>query len=202
MSWKRLSAYHAAARTAFGRSRGSSGRHAAEWTVTIRPTWLAFVVAFPGVIGALALGAALSRGGTNDGAYPLGIGALLGSVVLLALGLKSRLVVTGDQITVRFFGLRGTTVRFADLASATFGMVFPSISFAISLRDNNGKKAIVHANWWRDEATFFPMICSVLVQFDVPMDRGTARVVSQVLGIKRPKPRIVHHALLRKDRTW
>jgi hypothetical protein len=41
-----------------------------------------------------------------------------------------------------------------------------------------------------------------LFDADVPMDRLTARIVSRTLRVKRPKARIIHHALLRRDRTW
>jgi hypothetical protein len=45
-------------------------------------------------------------------------------------------------------------------------------------------------------------VCRALIEHDVAMDRDTARIASQVLGVPRPKPRIVHHGLFRKDRTW
>jgi len=93
-------------------------------------------------------------------------------------------------------------VRLDELDSATFAMLFPSISYVISLADRRGRKARIHANWWRDEAAFMPPICRALVDHDVAMDRTTARIVSRVLRIKRPAARIVHRALLRRDRTW
>jgi hypothetical protein len=105
-------------------------------------------------------------------------------------------------VTVRFFGLRGTTVRFDELLAATFSMTFPTISFAITLRDRTGRKAVVHANWWRDEGMATVPILSALVEHEVAMDRTTARIVSQVLRVARPAATIVHRGLIRKDRTW
>jgi hypothetical protein len=46
------------------------------------------------------------------------------------------------------------------------------------------------------------MARAAIVAGDAAMDRMTARIVSEILGITRPKARIVHRALLRKDRTW
>jgi hypothetical protein len=199
---KRLSAYNAAAKSAFGRSRGAAVVSSRTGEFRLRPTWVLFVAGFPGAFGLLAATAAFSRGGTSDGAFPLAMVALAGSVALLALGLASRLATTDDRLTVRFYGFRSTAVRFAELTSATFGMAFPSLSFAITLTDRNRTKATVHANWWDKEATILRVVFTELLRNDVSMDRATARVVSQTLGVKRPKPRIVHHALLRKGRTW
>ena len=46
------------------------------------------------------------------------------------------------------------------------------------------------------------ILLQALVDRDVALDRSTARIVSRVLGVKRPKARIIHRGLLRKDRTW
>jgi hypothetical protein len=81
-------------------------------------------------------------------------------------------------------------------------MSFPSISYGLVLVDGQGRKVTVHANWWQGEVEAIRRICRALLQHDVPMDRSTARVVSQALRVKRPKARIVHRALFRKDRTW
>jgi hypothetical protein len=199
---RRSSAYLAALRTAFARSTGASPAGAKALVVRIRTPAFLFVAGFPGGIGAVSLAAALSRGGTSDGAFPLAVAGLVSAAVLLVLGLRSRLSVRADGVTVRFYGLRGTTVRFSDLRSATFGMAFPSISFAITLTDHHGRKALLHANWWNDEANVLSVVCRALVEQDVAMDRSAARIVSRVLAIKRPAPRIVHRALFRKDRTW
>lgn len=163
---------------------------------------LAFVVGFPGAIGTIALVAAMSRSGTSDNAFPLAIGALGLATILLALGVRSALRVAPDDVTVRFFGRKSTTVRFGDVTSATFGMAFPSLSYAITLADRHGRKALIHANWWQDEAVVMTPVCRALIKYDVPMDRATARVVSRVLGVKRPRAQIIHRALIRKDRTW
>jgi hypothetical protein len=195
---------HTAFRSAFARSQGGPpiGAAVGGSSLRIRGAALVFVVGFPAAIGALALIAAVSRSGPSDGAFALGVGLLAAAGVLLALGLRSVLSVGEGALTVRFFGLRSTTVRFRDLRSATFGMAFPSISYAIALADRNGQKALVHSNWWRNESSVLVPVCRAIVDFDVPMDRSTARVVSQVLKVKRPKAQIIHRALLRKDRTW
>jgi hypothetical protein len=168
----------------------------------IHPAALAFVTGFPGVIGLLAVAVSLGRSVPDDGARPFGIGLLLVAALLLVLGARSRLVVTPDAVTVRFFGLRSTTVRFAEMATATFSMTFPSISYAITFADSRGKQAIVHANWWRREGTAMVAIFRSIVGRQVAFDRTTARIVAQVLGVKRPPATIVHRALFRKDRTW
>jgi hypothetical protein len=202
---KRGSPFHAAVNSAFARSRaqppkdGVAGR---ARPIRIHPLALAFVVGFPGAIGAIALLAAMPRSGQDDGAFPLGVGLLALAAVLLILGVRSAVWVGPDALSVRFFGLRFTTVRFDEITSATFGMAFPSISFAIVLTDRRGRKALVHANWWRDETTVVTAVCRALVRYDMPMDRSTARIVSQVLRIRRPRAQITHHGLLRKDRTW
>jgi hypothetical protein len=163
---------------------------------------LAFVVGFPSAIGTLALVAALSRAGTSDNAFPLAMAAFALAAVLLILGARSALCVGPHDVTVRFFGLRSTAIRFHEVTAATFGMAFPSLSYAITLTDRRGRKVLVHANWWRDETVVLPLVCRALVDNDVPMDRSTARIVARVLGVKRPRAQIIHRALLRKDRTW
>jgi hypothetical protein len=204
LGMRRGSAFHAAVRSAFSRAarepiaRGPGGTVATR----ISPYALAFVAGFPGAIGGLALAAAISRAGLSDGAFALGAGLLLLAGCLLVLGLRSVLVVGPDRVTARFFGLRSTSVRFDRLTSATFGMTFPSISYGIALIDRDGRKAIVHANWWQDEAEVMRPILRALVDHDVAMDRTTARVVSQTLRIPRPKPRIIHRGRFRNDRTW
>jgi hypothetical protein len=201
---KRVPPALAAASTAFAWSRRGAphaGPHG-DTKLHIHPAALAFVVGFPGFIGAVALIAALSRSLPDDGALPMGVGFLGLAAVLLVLGVRSVLSVRQDRLTVRFFGLRSTTIQFTELRSATFVMTFPSISFAIALADRTGRKAVVHANWWQDEASAVAPICRALVKWDVPMDRSTARIVSKILKVKRPKARIIHHGLLRNDRTW
>ena len=201
---RRGSAFHAAARSAFARAAREPTAPATDGLVrtSISPYALAFVAGFPGAIGGLALAAAMSRTGVTDGAFPLGAGLLLLAGFLLALGIRSVLDVGPDSVMARFFGLRGTTVAFNRLASATFGMTFPSISFGIALVDRDGRKVIEHANWWRDEAEVMRPIFRALVDHDIAMDRTTARVVSKTLGIPRPKPRKLHHSWFRHDRTW
>ncbi|HEY7591325.1 MAG TPA: hypothetical protein VH723_10045 [Candidatus Limnocylindrales bacterium] len=156
---------------------------------------------FPAAIGVLALIGYLSRS-PRDGALPVAMAFLALAGVLLVLGRRSFLRFDDESITVRFFGLRSTTLRFNELAAATFGMAFPSISYAISLVNGRRRKVLVHANWWRDEAIAVAVVCRALLRCDVPMDRSTARIVGKVLRVKRPRARIVHRALLYKDRTW
>ena len=127
---------------------------------------------------------------------------LVGSAALLVLGVRSFVSLEEGRLTSRFFGIRRTTVRLDELAGATFAMLFPSISYVITFEDRDGRKARVHANWWSNEEELMTPLARALVAGDVAMDRTTARIVSQILRIKRPKARIVHHGLLRKDRTW
>jgi hypothetical protein len=201
---KRRSTTALAVRSAFARS--SKGRTetspTAKIATRIRPWWLAGVAGFPAVVGGVMVFFALERGAPDSPPVFVGGAILLGALALLVLGLRSFLTLDGDQLTVRFYGIRSTTVRLDDLESATFAMLFPSISYVITLADRNGRKARIHANWWDAESAFMPPICRSLVEHDVALDRMTARIVSQVLKIKRPKARVVHHALLRKDRTW
>jgi hypothetical protein len=198
---RRGSPLHVAFASAFARSLGrvpsAVGRRQ-----RLHPGALAFVVGFPGLIGAAMVWAAFSRSGVNDGAFAPGVVLLTIAGVLLILGLLSVISVGRDDLTVRFFGLRATNVRFQDLTSATVTMTFPSISFAMALTDRSGRRAVVHANWWREEASIVLPVCRALVEFDVPMDRSIARVVSKLLKIHRPKARIIHHGLLNNDRTW
>lgn len=203
---KRSTPHIAAAQAAFRHAREvdyeAEGASIAPLVVRIRRPAIAFVAGFPSAIGGIALAAALGRGGAGDGALPLGVGLLVTGAVLLVLGATSRLRLDDVGLTVRFFGLRSTRVDLADLSSATFGMTFPSISFAIALKDRMGRTARVHANWWRREQTIMKAVLRRLLDDDVAMDRGTARIVAQTLGVKRPKARVVHRALLRRDRTW
>jgi hypothetical protein len=147
----------------------------------IRRPWLAFVVGFPGAIGTVALVAALSRDGMADGALPLAVASLGLAVVLLVLGALSRVWLFPDRVAVRFFGVRTTKVRFADLTTATFGMVFPSISFALTLTDRGGQRATIHANWWDYEPAMMDAVCRALIHHDVAVDRMTASVIARVL---------------------
>jgi hypothetical protein len=201
---RRRSVTHAAVRTAFARAAdepaGAGG--SVTFITRIRPEAMAFVVGFPGAIGAIALVAAASRAGVSDGAFPLGAGLLAGAAALLLLGLRSFIRVGPTDMTVRFFGVRANTVKFDRLASATFGMSFPSISYGIALMDHEGRRVIVHANWWRNEPDVVRPVMRALVDHDVAMDRTTARLVARTLGIARPKARIVHRARFRPDRTW
>lgn len=193
---KRGSPLHAAVRTAFASSlgHGDTGIVAKQG---LHPAAVGFVAGFPGVIGAVGLLAAFSRSGVHDGAFPLAVGLLVVAGILLVLGIRSLLWVEDDRVTVRFFGLRSTSVLFRELQSATFGMAFPSISYAITLTDEGGRKALIHANWWRGEAPAVTAVCRALVEHDVPMDHSTTRLVSRVLRVKRPKPRITHRPWLR-----
>jgi hypothetical protein len=200
---KRRSTTSLAARSAFRRSIARFPDNAGNPVTTrVRALAQAFVAGFPALVGAPMVLFAI--GGRYPDATALYVGAtlLLGAVALLILGLRSRLTFDDDSLSVRFYGIRATTVRIDEVETATFAMLFPSISYAITLTDRHGRRARIHANWWRDEARIMPPICRRLVARDVAMDRMTARVVSQVLRIKRPKPRIVHHAVLRRDRTW
>jgi hypothetical protein len=200
---KRRSTTERAVRSAFARtSKGPPDTfQTASITTPIRPWWLAGVAGFPAVVGGLMVFLAIERGVPDSPAVLVGTLLFLGALALLVLGLRSFLTLDRNQLTVRFYGIRSTTVRLDELDSATFAMLFPSISYVMTLADRNGRKARIHANWWRDEATFMPPICRSLVEHDVAMDRMTARIVSRVLKVKRPNARVVHHALLRKDRT-
>ena len=201
---RRRSTTELAVRSAFARSSKGppDASSTASITTRIRPWWLIGVAGFPAVVGGLMVFFALERGVPDASAVVVGTMLLLGAFALLVLGLRSFLTLDGNQLTVRFYGIRSTMVRLDELDSATFAMLFPSISYVITLADRSRRKARIHANWWHDEATFMPPICRSLVEHDVALDRMTARIVSQVLKIKRPKARVVHHALLRKDRTW
>jgi hypothetical protein len=154
----------------------------------------------PGALGAIALAAAIGRSGTEDGAFPLAVGALLIAASLLVLGLWSRLSVTREDLTVRFFGIRSTSVRFDQLVSSTFGMTLPSISFGLALQDHRGARVVVHANWWQDEKVVLSLVCRRLLEHDVPMDHETAVVVARTLGVPEPPARIIRRPLLRRDR--
>jgi hypothetical protein len=197
---------HAATTTAFASTRrgpASSISSPAVVRLRIHPAAITFVSGFPGGIGLVGVLAALSRGRAfDDGGIFVGYLPLVVGAVLLVLGLRSFLRVGPDDVTVRFYGLRRTTVRFRELRSGTFGMAVPSISFAITLTDRNGRKALVHANWWRGEDAAIRPVLRALLEHSVPMDRTIARLVSQVLKVKRPRVQIVHHGLFRKDRTW
>jgi hypothetical protein len=196
---------HVAAATAFSRSRGRPlppAGAAATARSRIHPAAIAFVAGFPALIGAGGLLGAFERTGTGDPAFTLAMAMFAVAGVLLVLGLLSFIRIDGDALTVRFYGLRSTTVRLSELESATFQMAFPSISFSIALTDRSGRRALVHANWWRDESAIVIPVCRALLEQDVAMDRETARLVAQLLDVPRPKPRVVHHGLFRKDRTW
>lgn len=171
-------------------------------SVRLRPYTIAFVTGLPAFVGGTALLAAFSRSGIQDGAFPLAAVGLAAAATLLVLGLRSRLSIDGDSLTVRFFGLRGTTLRLADLRSATFSMAWPSISFAITVRDRSGRKALVHANWWQHEIAVLVLLCRTLVEHRAALDRDTSRIVARTLRIPPPEATIVHRALLRRDRPW
>lgn len=195
--------YDVALSTAFPAGDGPAKRPAgAALRVRLHPYAIAFVAGFPGLLGVTALGAAMSRGGTNDGAFPLGAVLLGAAATLLALGLGSYLAVDEQGVTVRFYGARSTRVRFDELVAATFGMSFPSISFNVALKDRRGSTARVHANWWSRERDIMAIVLRELLDRDVSMDRQTAALVARTLKVEAPAARIVHRALLRRDRTW
>jgi hypothetical protein len=186
---ERQSSYDVAAGTAFARSTGAAVSRRTR-PLRIRPSWLAFVVGIPGLIGAVALAAALPRGGVADGAFPLAIAMIALALGLLILGAASRLWMFPDGLAVRFFGLRKASVQFGDITSATFGMVFPSISFALRLTQRSGRTATIHANWWDDEAAVMVPLCRALLDRDVPVDQMAATIIGRVLGVDPPPPRI------------
>jgi hypothetical protein len=193
-----------AAGTAFGRSRDGVARasQADPRPLRIRRAWLAFTVGFPAAVGAVALAAALGRSGTGDGALALAVVLLSVAALLLVLGAASGVWLATTTLTIRFFGFRKTTVRLDELVSATFVMAMPSISYALVLRDRQGRKGLFHANWWDREPDVLVPVCAALLQNDVAMDRQTARVVAQTMRVKPPKARIVHHAFLDRSKTW
>lgn len=203
---KRGSTTEVAVGSAFVRAGQKARRKAGPMPTTVRlrihPAALAFVAGVPGLMGATFLAVAALEPLPDDGRPPIGMVLLVVGAFILGLGLASRLVVSPDGVTVKFFGLRSTTVRFDELAAATFSMTFLTISYAITLRDRAGRKARIHANWWRDEGMATVPILRALVEHDVAMDRTTARIVSQVLGVERPTATIVHRGAIWKDRTW
>jgi hypothetical protein len=192
-----------AASTAFAKSIGATD-DASPQSVRLRihRSWLAFVVGFPATTGALILWSGLSHEGADPTVVPIGLVLLAGSAALLVLGVRSYVRLEEGRLTSRFFGIRSTTVRLDQLVGATFAMLFPSISYVITIEDREGRKARVHANWWSNEQTLMNPLARALVEGDVAMDRTTARIVSKILRIKRPKARIVHRGLIWKDRTW
>ena len=104
-----------------------------------------------------------------------GAGLLLVAGCLFVLGVRSVIVIRRHDVTVRFFGLRSTTLQFNQLDSATFAMSFPSISYGLALVDSQGRKVTVHANWWQGEVETIQRICRALLQHDVPMDRQRSK---------------------------
>jgi len=201
---KRRTPASVAAGTAFNRRADEAvDRHPSRPVeLRIHWSWQAFVAGFPGAVGLVGVWSDVARPGPEHEALWIFSAILAGAVALLVLGLASFVRLDGDRLTVRFYGVRRTTVRLDALESATFGMLAASISYAISLVDRSGRRVRFHANWWHDEPAILVPICQGLLDHDVAMDRQTTRIVSRVLGVRRPKPRIVHHGLLRKDRTW
>ena len=132
----------------------------------------------------------------------LGYLPVAAAIVLLVTGLRSEARVTSDALSVRFFGLRTTAIRFDDLRSMTFAMTFPSISLALILEGRSGRRIRIHANWWQDEGAIVRPVCRQVLERDVALGRSAARVVSEVLGIARPAATIIHRGWLRKGRTW
>jgi hypothetical protein len=185
--------------TAFrGRLSDRPTTHSVE--TRVRLGTLLLLTAMPATLGLIAHAAAFSRSGTTDGAFPLGVVAMTGAASLLLLGLRSRLSIARNQLTVRFFGLRSTTVEFEHVKSATYGMTFPSISLGMTLKDHQGKRAVVHANWWREEPTVIALVAQQLLERDIAMDEATASIVARTLRVPRPAARIMHRPLLRRDR--
>lgn len=168
---KRGSTTHVAVGTAFARSvRGPDG--VVPSTQRLHPGAIAFVAGFPGVVGSAMVLAAFSRDGPDDGAFAPGIVLVAVAGLLLVLGLRSFFSVRADGLTVRFYGLRSTTILFTEVRSATFSMTAPSISYAITLTDVARRKAIVHANWWRNERSIVRPVCQALLDHHVPLDRS------------------------------
>lgn len=195
--------YAVALSTAF---RPGDGRRklpqAARFGVRLNPYAIAFVAGFPGLVGGTMLVAALSRTGTSDGAFPVGAVLLVAAGALLVLGLRSYLALDDHGVTVRFYGIRATRVRFEELVAATFGMAFPSISFSIALKGSRDRTARIHANWWRREREIMAVVLGELLDRDVAMDRQTAAIVAKTFKVEAPRPRIVHRALFNRDKTW
>jgi hypothetical protein len=134
---------HVAAATAFARSRGRAlppDGHVDPVHTRLHPGAIAFVAGFPGVVGAAMLWSAIASDRTTSEGYYVGIVVLVFAALLLVLGLRSFIRIDQDALTVRFYGLRRTTVRLAELESATFLMAFPSISFAFALTDRGGHR--------------------------------------------------------------
>ena len=200
---KRVTRSQFAASTAFAQSIGAAPDSSAESVkLRVHRSWLAFVVGFPALTGGLIVWSGLIHEGADPTVLPIGLVLLAGSAALLVLGIRSYVRLEDGRLTSRFFGIRSTTVRLDQLVGATFAMLFPSISYVITLEDREGRKARIHANWWSKEQTLMTPLARALVEGDVAMDRTTARIVSKILRIQRPKARIVHRGLIWKDRTW
>lgn len=143
----------------------------------VRRSSLAFAAGFPAAIGAVAVAVAGSRSGTSDGAFPFGIALITLGAALLALGESAARDSRVSPGSV--FGLRTTELRLADVSEARFGMVFPSISYAVTLRTDQGRRVVLHANWWTNEPEVMRLGASQLDERTVQMDRGTRRVLDR-----------------------
>lgn len=114
--------------------------------------------------------------------------------------LTARSFVRADEtaLTVNFYGFRPTTMRWDSVRRVTFGMSWPSISLGYTLTDATGRRAIVHVNWWDQEARLVRVMLEHVVAGGAAMDEDVLRLARRILRKRLPQdsPRLVHRPLV------
>jgi hypothetical protein len=111
---------------------------------------------------------------------------VVGGGLLSGLAWASRLRFTDSAIYVRFFSFRGTTMLWESIATTTYGISYPSLGIGITLRDTEGRKVIIHFNFWDREQLLFRELARRLTEIDPAMDVGTRQVVALAMGSATP----------------
>ena len=149
----------------------------------------------PGIgVGLIALAALIAAADGNPiGLFPAAILGLF-AVLLALLAALSRIFVDSDVLDVRFFGLRATRIPWEAIERVSFGMAFPSVSYAMSIRSKDGRELKVHLNWWRRESELLSVVFDQIQLRHVAIDGDVAAMMRR--WHRNPTgPQLVHLAL-------
>lgn len=131
---------------------------------------------------------------------PLVGGLLVASAGLFLLAAWSSLTVDEQGLNVRLFSLRVGRVAWGRLATARYGMSFPSLALGITLTETDGRRARLHFGYWANEDRLLAVVMPRLLGAAPEMDAETAQIVALVTGTPAREATLRHVPLLDRRR--
>jgi hypothetical protein len=144
-----------------------------------------------GLVALAALIAAMDK--SPNGVAPavfIGLFALL--LAVLAAG--SRVLADASALDVRFFGLRSTRLQWETIERVSFGMAFPSVSYAMTISAADGREAKVHLNWCERESALLGILFDQLEARQIAVDGDVAALMKRRRH-RATGPELVHVTL-------